>query len=311
MNSRYYSAFASRAKQKITHVHVTISGIPFLAMKIPLLKLPSSFPKSLNELTGKIPDNMKTVSVERRHILTITHAVPSQHVLAKLPALPANLALDTLKIAGENCALLQSVLMLNDNFRYTPLPMPSLDFWQLDFRVLVRENESSTRTRGAWNYQTFVGTRVAWALGRAVAGEATYADFNVIVRGAPGHEYAALIADIVIDNQATTQFAISATDDKSFAAPFANWSKMTEFLVERPRAWSRFSVGEKVGSMTLEQPTSNPMAVQFMPVGGEIREARFSLWESSGLMSASDMRRPFSVLLQPHLSVVLSSPTLS
>lgn len=283
-------------------------------MKIPPLNLPSSFPKSLDELTGKIPDNMKTVSVERRHILTITHAVPAPRVLEKLPALPANLALDTLKINGENCALVQSVLMLNDNFRYTPLPMPNLDFWQLDFRVLVRENEtSSTRSsvRGAWNYQTFVGTRVAWALGRAIAGEATYADFNVIVRGAPGHEYAALIADIVIDNQATTQFAVSAIDDKPFAAPFANWTKMTEFLIERPRIWSRFSVGEKVGSMTLEQPTSNPMAVQFMPVGGEIREARFALWESTGLMSASDMRRPFSVLLQPHLSVVLSSPTLT
>lgn len=292
-------------------------------MKIPPFSLPTSLQdidKSFDALTGKIPADMKTISVERRHILTITHAVPQHRVLERLPQLPPHLALDTLKVAGESCALLQSVLVFNDNFRYTPLPMPKLDFWQLDFRVLVHETTpqttppeptSSTRSIGAWSYQTLVGTRVAWALQRAVAGEATFADFNVIVRGPAGHEYAAYIADIVLNGDATTQLAVRATDEKPFAAPFVNWTKMTEFLLARPRAWSRFSVGEKIGALTLQAASVDPIAAEFMPVGGEIREARFGLWESSGVLNAGEMRQPFSILLQPHSPTTLVAPSVS
>lgn len=279
-------------------------------MNIPSL---SAFP-NLPKLGEKIPDNMKTVSVTRRHVVAVSHAVSADRVLKALPALHPSLSLDTLKIGGESCAILQTIISLNDNFHYTPLPIPNLDFWQLDFGVLVRRQASETAARepGTFIVQSFLGTRSAWCVQRAVASEADYADFNVIMRASSTEAYSPLIADVhPTDGTPSTQMAVRNAGELTLQAPFANRSKMTEFLSARSTTYSKTSVGEKFVALKSDFALAlNPLPGEFAPVGGEIREARFGLWEKLNLLNASEMRCPFAILIQPEIKTVLQAPTL-
>ena len=165
---------------------------------------------ALGNLTSRIPEHLKTVTTNQQHVLLVTHAVPVARVRALVPA---PFELDTMKIDGETCAFLQVVCAFNDNFHYTPLQKPSIDFWQLTYRVLTRQRfaesapstpntppqnaaatpqtTASTRTPqinlrgtpGAFVVKNYIGARAAWALQRAIVSQAQYADFNVLLRG--------------------------------------------------------------------------------------------------------------------------------
>lgn len=295
----------------------------------------SSLPDLLSE---KIPDNMKTMTTTLRHLLLVSHAVPADRVSA---IMPAGFDLDTIKVGGQSCAILQMVLGFNDNFHYTPLAMPHLDFWQATYRVLTRQpmlggqpaSGQVRREPGAYVFKTFLGTRAAWAVQRAVASGAQYADFNVIMRGDMGRgEYALYMADVQSSDGASsggaspggaspggasaggappTQIAVRTTDERAPAPPFASWEKMTDFLTRRPNSYQQLSVGENIAALPVEHAAMNPVAAQLMPVGGEVKEARLGVWEKMNLLSAAEMRRPYSILIQPEIVVTIHAPRLT
>ncbi len=296
-------------------------------MNMPSMPNLSSLP---DLLAGKIPDEVKTTTVTQRHVLIVSHAVPVSRLQGHLPA---GFSLDTIKIAGEARAILQMVCCFNDNFHYTPLPIPRLDFWQMTLRVLTRQPRAatpppaaveqpatttttppaSTREPGAYVFRTFLGTRAAWVLQRAVASQSEYADFNVITRGAVERgEYAPFVADIVPgDETPPTQIAVRSLDARVAQPPFVSWEKMAHFLTHRPVSFQKLSVGDGIVAMTAEHPDCNPVMGEFVPVGGEVREARFGVWEKMGVMNGAEMRSPFSILIQPEIVVTAQAPRLA
>jgi hypothetical protein len=271
------------------------------------------------QIADKIPDNMKTMSVTLRHMLLVSHAVPVARVR---PLVPSTLELDTLKINGETCAILQATCFFNDDFHYSPLPKPSLDFWQMNYRVLTHqryvENPAAATTappaargeQGMYVFTSYLGTRASWAVQRAVASGAEYADFNVITRGQidQGHYSNYLIDVNPGDDTPLTQIAARTTDDLTPQAPFAKWDKMTHFLTHRLQAYAQLSVGSNLLMMPAEHAAMNPSPAELMPVGNEVKEARFGVWEKMNLLSPTEMRRPFSVLIQPQIVFTVMAP---
>jgi hypothetical protein len=264
------------------------------------------------------------MTVTLRHFLIVSHAVPADRVRSLVPA---GLTLDTIKVQGETCAILQATCFFNDNFHYTPLPKPSLDFWQTTYRVLTRQPAQKAAAQsgpavpgpataspatarpdpGAFFFQTYLGTRASWGAQRAVASEADYADFNVIMRG----EYATYVADVKpTDDTPPMQIAVRARArrDQRPVAPFVDWDKMTYFLTYRPNAYYQLSVGENLGVLTVEHEVMHPIAAEIAPVGAEIPEVRFGVWEKLGLLTAAEMPRPFAVLIQPEIKFVTQAP---
>ncbi len=276
-------------------------------MNIPAL--PSLDAKSLS---AKIPPDMKTMSVTRRHNVVISHAVAANRVLESLPALPPSLVLDTLPIGGQSCAFLQTVLSFNDNFRYTPLPIPNLDFWQLDFGVLVRRQNSETATRenGRFIVQSLLGTQAAWVLNRALAGERDFANFNVILRAAPNDDYATLIADIhpTQPEMPPTQIAVRSQNRTTLQAPFVNREKMSDFLLRRAWTFGALSLGDKFVASKSEGESASFVAAEIAPVGGEIGEMRLGMWEKLGLLDATQTRAPYDISILPETKIVLQTP---
>ena len=190
---------------------------------------------NLPKLPNFASDEMKTMTVTLRHFLIASYAIPATRVRALVPD---HFALDTLKVGGETCAILQTTCFLNENFHYTPLPKPSLDFWQSTYRVLTRSPlREDTEGRaaapgqvmvredpGAWFFHTFLGTRVSWVLQRAVAAGAEFADFNIIQRATPnGDSYHQYLADIAPQDSPPTQIAVRSVAQRTPVAPFANW----------------------------------------------------------------------------------------
>src|SRR5215210_52837 len=82
-------------------------------MKLPPFPGIPSLP-SIPSLTD-IPENLKTMTVTLRHFLIVSHAVPADRVRSLVPA---GLTLDTIKVQGETCAILQATCFFNDNFHY-------------------------------------------------------------------------------------------------------------------------------------------------------------------------------------------------
>ena len=271
---------------------------------------------SAASLSDQIPANLKTVSVARRHNVFIAHAVPALRVLERLSALPPAITLDTLPVNGESCAFLLTILRFNDDFHYTPLPLPNLSFWQLDFGVLVRrENlESRAREAGFFVVQSFSGTRAAWVLGRALANTSSFATFNVIMRGVANDAYAPLIADIHPEsaspnNALSTQIAVRQTTTTDLKTPFVNTEKMTDFLLRRPTTFSALSVGQKFSSVKSDTVLSPVLPGEIAPVGGEIGEMRLGVWEKLGLLNAAQTHQPYAIFIQPESKTVLQTPT--
>lgn len=274
-----------------------------------------------------IPGDIKTMSVTQRHVLIVTHAVPAERVR---PQLPAQFALDTLKVQGQACALLQMVCCLNENFHYTPLAKPSLDFWQATYRVLTRQplREETTTASGArfsradpgtFVFKNYIGTKAAWVVGRAVASEAQNAAFNIVLRGDYANgEYAGYVADITPGETRNaegqnvagppTQVAARMVRGRAPLAPFASWEKMVDFLTHRPNGYCRVSVGGGIVVLPVEQPVMDPRAAELVTVAAEIPEARFGVWEQMGLLGPREMREPYSVLIQPAIACVLQAP---
>lgn len=269
---------------------------------------------SAASLSDQIPAHLKTVSVVRRHNVFIAHAVPTLRVLERLPALPPSITLDTLPVNGETCAFLLTTLRFNDDFHYTPLALPNLSFWSLDFAVLVRHQsvESAARKTGSLVVQSFVGTRAAWVLRRALAGESAFANFNVVMRGTPSETYAPLIADIHPENGApATQIAVREETVLPLRAPFVSTSKMTDFLLHRPTSFSALSVAHKfMSANSTSDAAANVAAGALASVGGEITELRLGVWEKMGLLDARETREPYAILIQPESKTVLQSPAL-
>jgi hypothetical protein len=152
---------------------------------------------------------------------------------------------------------------------------------------------------------------------RAVAAEAAYADFNVITRGAGASadstgEYASLILDVNPGEDAPpTQIALrsaSSTRMEEPVAPFAAWPKMVHFLTHRLQAFAQLSVGENIFLMPAEHAPMTPHNGQLIPVGAEVRDARFGVWEQMELLSPEEMRRPYSILIQPQIEFVTHVP---
>ncbi|HEX8235595.1 MAG TPA: DUF2071 domain-containing protein [Abditibacteriaceae bacterium] len=271
------------------------------------------------QIAEKIPDNMKTMSVTLRHMLLVSHAVPAVRVR---PLVPASLELDTLKVNGETCAILQTTCFFNDDFHYSPLPKPSLDFWQMNYRVLTHQRLIDKTTniatapvtprgeQGMYVFTSYLGTRASWAVQRAVASGAEYADFNVITRGQTdqGH-YSNYLIDVKPgDDTPVTQIAVRTNDDLTPQPPFAKWDKMTHFLTHRLQAYAQLSVGENLILLPAEHALMNPSPAELVPVGNEVKEARFGVWEKLNLLSPTEMRRPFSVLIQPQIVFTVLAP---
>ncbi len=269
---------------------------------------------SAASLSDQIPTNLKTVSVARRHNVFIAHAVPALRVLERLPALPPSITLDTLPVNGETCAFLMTMLRFNDDFHYTPLPLPNLSFWSLDFAVLVRRERAEGQARETGNLviKSFLGTRAAWVLRHALAGESAFAHFNVVMRGTTGETYAPLIADIHPDNGTpTTQIAVRQEAAIPLQSPFVSAAKMTEFLLHRPTSFSALSVGHKfVGLQSQSNDIINVLAGELASVGGEVSELKLGVWEKMGLVNTNELRQPYAILIQPESKTVLQSPAL-
>ncbi|HEX8550018.1 MAG TPA: hypothetical protein VF681_00545 [Abditibacteriaceae bacterium] len=268
----------------------------------------------------QIPEEMKTISVTLRHFLILSHAVPASRVR---DLVPPQFALDTIKVNGETCAIAQTCVMFNDNLHYTPLPKPALDFWSANFRILTRAPlredtvgaaapgaRMNRSDAGAWVVRSFLGARAAWAVQRAVAADAQYADFNVITRG----DYNAFFIDIVPEDAGmTTQIAVRASAAQNPSPPFASWDKMTEFLTRRPNGYydmTAIAGKENMGILTLENPPLQPRSAEVIPVGGEVRESKLGVWEKLAVLGAGEMRQPFSILIQPEVAVVIQPPKL-
>lgn len=266
-------------------------------------------------------DDLKTMSVTMRHTIIVSHAVPAIRVRRLVPS--SFFALDTLKIGGETCGIVQSVFAFNENLHYTPLPKPSIEFWSASFRVLtrapLREDTGRAGAPGsrmirtdpaAWLVRSYLGTKAAWAMQRAVAANAKSAEFNIIQRG----DYNAVYIDVQPDDKsATTSIAVRAVADQNPALPFASWDKMAEFLTRRPNGYydmAAIAGRENVGFIALDHPPMQPRNAELIPVGGEVRESRLGVWEQLGVMEPNEMRRPFSILIQPQLSVVIAPPKL-
>jgi len=278
---------------------------------------------NLPKLPNFASDEMKTMTVTLRHFLIASYAIPATRVRALVPD---HFALDTLKVGGETCAILQTTCFLNENFHYTPLPKPSLDFWQSTYRVLTRSplrEDTDGRVAapgqvmvredpGAWFFHTFLGTRASWILQRAVAAGAEYADFNVIQRS-DSHNYHQFLADIVPQDSLPTQIAVRSLSQQTPVAPFASWNKMVNFLTHRLNGYYQMTSltgGENIGVLAVEHEPMQPLLAELVPVAGEIAEARLGTWEKLGLMSQLEMRRPFALLIQPQIVFVSHAPKL-
>jgi hypothetical protein len=270
------------------------------------------------QIADKIPDNMKTMSVTLRHMLLVSHAVPVARVR---PLVPSTLELDTLKINGETCAILQATCFFNDDFHYSPLPKPSLDFWQMNYRVLTHqryvENPAAATTappaargeQGMYVFTSYLGTRASWVVQRAVASGAEYADFNVITRGQTdqGH-YSNYLIDV---NPATTRRHADrgAHQRRSHAAGALCQMGQDDAFPDAPlQAYAQLSVGENLILLPAEHAAMSPSPAELIPVGNEVKEARFGVWEKLNLLSPIEMRRPFSVLIQPQIVFTVMAP---
>lgn len=263
-------------------------------------------------LGDKIPADLKTMSVVRRHNVFISHALPAHRVLDIVPTMPPELQLDTLPISGESCAFLQTVLRFNDDLHYTPLALPNLSFWQLEFGVLVRRTmQGATRQSGFFALESFCATRAAWVLGRALAGAAHFADFNVILRGSEDDAYATFIADMKPENPAlATQIAVRQTNEIAVRAPFVNAEKRNRFFTERPTSLGALSVAQKFGAVqNVVTGSSEVLNAEIAPVGGEIGELRLGFWETLGILKPDELRAPFAMSLVAEIKTVLQSPT--
>jgi hypothetical protein len=305
----------------------------------------------------QIPENLKTTTVTWRHVLIMSHAVPVDRV-RKL--VPDQFVLDTMKINGQTSAIAQTICVFNDDFHYTPLPKPSLDFWQCTSRILTRAVNGITTTTpwsktssddnqadvaktgasgtstsqnastqnalgiipsspvtsrpdpGAFFINTFLGTRAAWVLQRAVASGAEHADFNIIQRYDEAYgDYHAYVVDIKAEGDTPpTQIAVRSIAERTPVAPFVNWEKMVQFLTDRPNGYYTLSLGgsDSIGQMPVEHEAMHPRAAQLMPIGAEVKEARLGMWEKLGVLTKNEMSRPFSMLIQPQLTVVSHPP---
>jgi hypothetical protein len=152
---------------------------------------------------------------------------------------------------------------------------------------------------------------------RAVASEAAYADFNVITRGIGGSaestgDYASYIMDVAPgDGAPPTQIAVRTAPTSQMetpVAPFAARAKMVNFLTHRLQAFAQLSVGENIFLMPAEHQPMTPHNGQLIPVGAEVRDARFGVWEQMGLLTPEEMRRPYSILIQPQIEFVTQVP---
>jgi hypothetical protein len=88
---------------------------------------------------------------------------------------------------------------------------------------------------------------------------------------------------------------------------------MVEFLTARPNGYydmAAIAGRENVGFISLDHAAMQPRAGEFIPVGGEVRESRFGVWEQLRVLSLEEMRRPYSILIQPELAVVMQPPKL-
>lgn len=238
-----------------------------------------------------------TFTVNMENLLIVTHAVPVQRVR---PRVPQQLELDTIKgPEGEDFALVSETCFLNRDLRWMPEGEENLDFHQSSFITYVKHGHEA----GIYTIGSFVERGTPLVFERMSMKNAYAADFDISLAYDPeqqsyGHYYCE-----VLSSKGDTLVEIQSDGTKpGFSTPFKSAEEMVHFITARSVNYCVL-IGGAIGKMRVEHE-------EMTPAGGDLLAGEFEFWENLGILREEEFEQPYSVLIQPNLTVTMHKPEI-
>jgi hypothetical protein len=240
-------------------------------------------------------DSYTTVA---ENVLIVTHAVPIQRIR---PEVPEALELDAIKgPEGEDFALVSTRFFLNRDLRWSPSGEESLDFHQCFSETYVRSNEET----GVYVLACFLERETPLVFERLAMKNAYAADFDVSLAYDPTERaYQHYYTELLSSKGDTAIEVSSAGHEPSARTPFESGQEMSRYITDRHILYFAM-IGGGLGAMRLEFGEMNP-------IEGDLLSGEFGYWEDLGVLREEEFEKPYSVLLQPAIEVIVHAPEMN
>lgn len=229
--------------------------------------------------------------VDVRNFALINYVVPASRIQSLVPS---QYELETFDSDEGPVGFVTTTCFCNDSFRTTGIGLPRLTFDESTFRTYVIHKER----RGVYFVGRYLSRLPATVSQRLFARHTWQADFKVAIDLA-GDGYRSYSFHLSSRN-GEASFAITARDRPSGTEHFASGEEHAQFFTYRLHGFYTSSLGFQ-GHMPVDHPRMDPYA-------GELAVGRMDLWTGSGVLSADEVARPYSVLVQPAVPFTLYAP---
>lgn len=247
--------------------------------------------KSYRSFVDRVIRALTTLSLRVRNFAIVTYAVPVERVR---PHVPARFRLQTFERDREQFCFVSATAFCNEDFRYSALPYPRLTFNESTYRTYVDYDGR----QGIYFVGRYLGHPLALAAQRALNRDVWLGDFEIEtdLASAGYNSYTCQVRS----EQGDTTFALEALRRPEAKPPFDTTEKYVFFITHRLHGLFASSAGF---------PGYMPVAhVRMQPYEGELRSARFDLWERLGIVEPDEVAQPYSVLVQPAVDFTLFPP---
>lgn len=222
----------------------------------------------------------------------VTYAVPPERVRHYIPA---GLGLDTrIDSRGEERAFVSAVIFKNDHIRLLPTPVPTLTFYQVNYRTYVHHEGRP----GVWFLKLMQASRMAGFNRRVFGAPTFYANLQQVCDlDARQGTYRRYRFDSLSPDHVLHLDVGPAAGFTDFEGLFSTAEEMETYLTLRPDGYFDNQRKPGVTGLTIWH---EPLCPKY----GIARTAQFGLLDELGLVPNEEQGKPYCVMLTP-LTVLL------
>lgn len=227
---------------------------------------------------------MSKFETDIKPFILISYRVP-QHLVRKIVPREFELELDESDIA-YNTATVSFSLSYQKSFHWSPLALPSLNFYQATYRANIHIDGHA----GVYFFRIDLGSQVSYLWQRALARSASRSQFTFT----QGDK---TIACHIRNNQFPASFALDSMCEKAAELERAHRFRMLTYRTHYVfQSW----LGNHFVQV-VDQQIVNPYECKLV-------SASLPFFEQLGFVSTHDVQHPCSVLLVPEMKSIFSLP---
>lgn len=250
----------------------------------------------IRERLQDVPTRWLDISTVLRHFALITYALPAERLR---PHVPERFEIVEFDLEGEKRALLSAVPFWDENFSFVCLPFLRFSFGQVNHRIYVRDRE--TGENAVWFLGTTLGSglvrpaRALWRIPWHTSRHHENCDYD-----SESRHYREWRMDV---DSSWCSARIELRDTGEAMRLMPGFQSMDELvlILTHPVNGFFYRTDGKVGTYSVRHDIMNLTMAE--PV-----DLHFSLYERLGLLTASEMLKPHSILLCPEIRFAIQMP---